>query len=169
MVWDMRKNLVFIVIISLMLGACKEKDRKVTSDMLNFPQTASGTQEMPLPVASFDSLQMSFGKIAVGEKVRKSFHFTNTGDAPLLITDVKPSCGCTSLKDWPQGPIEPGEGGQITLEFNSEGQNGPISKSIVVHTNAVPTDVYLKLVGEVAGVTLTPDSENGGIKMERTR
>src|SRR5574343_569473 len=146
----MRKMLLFLMYAALGLGACKEKDRKVTSDMLNFPQSASGTEDIPLPVATFDSLQMSFGKIAVGEKVRKSFHFTNTGDAPLLITDVKPSCGCTSLKDWPSGPIAPGEGGQITLEFNSEGQNGPISKSIVVHTNAVPTDVYLKLVGEVA-------------------
>lgn len=160
--------LVFIAFLVLSFIACKDGERKVTSDLLNYPQTANGTQDIPLPVMTFDSLEFKFGTIAIGEKVLHSYHFKNTGDAPLLIGDVKPSCGCTSLKDWPTEPILPGEEGNISIEFNSDGQPGVVTKSIVVHTNAVPADYYLKLSGNVAGVESIKDDEHK-IEMQRTK
>jgi len=160
--------LAFIALLSVSLSACKEQERKVTSDLLNYPQTANGTQDIPLPMMTFDSLEFKFGTIAIGQKVQYSYHFKNTGDAPLLIGDVKPSCGCTSLKDWPTAPILPGEEGKISIEFNSDGQPGAVSKSIVVHTNAVPADYYLKLSGNVVGVESIKEDEHK-IEMERTK
>lgn len=158
----------FVVVLSTVLFSCKDNERKVTSDLLNYPQTANGTQDIPLPIMSFDSLEFKFGTIAIGEKVLHSYHFKNTGDAPLLIGDVKPSCGCTSLKDWPTEPILPGEEGNISIEFNSDGQPGVVTKSIVVHTNAVPADYYLKLAGNVIGVESIKEDEHK-IEMQRTK
>lgn len=157
-----------IIAAIVVLTACKEKDRKVTTDMLNFPQTANGEVDMDLPKIEFDSTIYHFGEIAIGSKVKHTFKFSNTGSAPLVITDVKPSCGCTSLKDWPKEPIQPGENGQISVEFNSDGFPGDISKSIMVHTNAVPKDVFLKLEGKVVGIDNSKEVKPS-IQMERTR
>jgi len=162
------RNASFIAAFSVAMFSCKDNERKVTSDLLNYPQTANGTQDIPLPVMTFDSLEFKFGTIAIGEKILHSYHFKNTGDAPLLIGDVKPSCGCTSLKDWPTEPILPGEEGNISIEFNSDGQPGAVTKSIVVHTNAVPADYYLKLAGNVVGVESIKEDDKK-IEMQRTK
>ena len=167
----MKKSFVYAVLVSsslMFLTACKDDSKKVTSDLINFPQTANGTVDMDLPVMAFDSLEHHFGKIAIGEKVLHSFHFKNDGNAPLIISHVTPSCGCTTLKDWPKEPIAPGAEGQITVEFNSNGNSGNINKSIHVATNAVPKDWYLRLIGEVSGVD-PKAKEYDGFQMERER
>jgi hypothetical protein len=79
----------------------------------------------------------------------RSFEFTNTGDAPLIIKDVKSSCGCT-VPSWPKEPIAPGKSGKIEVKYNMN--PGPIRKTITVQSNAVnhPDGVVaLKLKGEV--------------------
>lgn len=77
------------------------------------------------------------------------FEFTNTGDAPLIITDVKSSCGCT-VPSKPTEPIQPGKTGKIEVKYNMN--TGPIRKTITVETNAINYDegrVALKIKGEV--------------------
>ncbi|MHA3788894.1 DUF1573 domain-containing protein [Flavobacterium hauense] len=79
----------------------------------------------------------------------RAFEFTNTGDAPLIIKDVKSSCGCT-VPSWPKEPIAPGKSGKIEVKYNMN--PGPIRKTITVQSNAVnhPDGVVaLKLKGEV--------------------
>lgn len=156
--------------IILLLNSCAPEERKVTPDMINFPQTASGngSEQGDVPEITFDSIAFDFGEIAIGEKVVHSYHFTNTGDAPLVISQVTPSCGCTTLKDWPQEPVFPGEGGKISVEFNSTGFPGVISKTITVATNCVPKDWYLKLTGKVRGAEIESE-QSPGIEMHRER
>ena len=77
------------------------------------------------------------------------FEFTNTGDAPLIITDVKSSCGCT-VPSKPTEPIQPGKTGKIEVKYNMN--TGPIRKTITVESNAINYDegrVALKIKGEV--------------------
>ena len=163
------KSLILSFALALVLISCQEEKRKVTADMINFPQTASAeAEEVDMPKITFDSTTCNFGTIAIGQKVVHSFKFKNTGNAPLVISQVVPSCGCTTLKDWPKDPIYPGEGGTITAEFNSTGFPGVISKSITVGTNCLPGDWYLKLEGTVSG-TERVHEVNPPIKMERTR
>lgn len=79
----------------------------------------------------------------------RAFEFTNTGDAPLIIKDVKSSCGCT-VPSWPKEPIAPGKSGKIEVKYNMN--PGPIRKTITVQSNAVNHPdgmVALKLKGEV--------------------
>ncbi|MFM7234849.1 MAG: DUF1573 domain-containing protein, partial [Flavobacteriales bacterium] len=91
----------------------------------------------------------------------------NTGSAPLIITQVNPSCGCTSAKDWPQDPIGPGQSGQITVEFNSNGNSGRVDKSISVLTNCIPAVEVLRMQGLVVGAnTIAPSKPPVEMEME---
>jgi len=79
----------------------------------------------------------------------RTFEFTNTGDAPLTIKDVKSSCGCT-VPSWPKESIAPGKSGKIEVKYNMT--PGPIRKTITVQSNAVNQPdgvVALKLKGDV--------------------
>lgn len=77
------------------------------------------------------------------------FEFTNTGDAPLIITNVLSTCGCL-IPSKPEGPILPGKKGKIEVKYNMA--IGPIRKTITVETNAANYEggrIALKIKGEV--------------------
>ncbi len=79
----------------------------------------------------------------------RSFEFTNTGDAPLIITNVQSTCGCT-IPTKPTDPILPGKIGKIDVKYNMH--PGPIRKTIIVESNAVNVEegrVAIKIKGEV--------------------
>lgn len=79
----------------------------------------------------------------------RSFEFTNTGDADLIITNVQSTCGCT-VPSKPTEPIKPGKTGKIDVKYNMN--PGPIRKTITVESNAVNVDegrVAIKIKGEV--------------------
>lgn len=76
-----------------------------------------------------------FGVVEEGQQASHTFEFTNTGNAPIVITNVAPSCGCTT-PDWTRDPIAPGGKGKITASYNSAGRPGVFNKSINVQSNA---------------------------------
>ena len=79
----------------------------------------------------------------------RSFEFTNTGDASLIITDVLSTCGCL-VPTKPLDTIMPGETGKIDIKYNMT--PGPIRKTITVESNAVNYEggrIALKIKGEV--------------------
>jgi hypothetical protein len=161
----MIKYWVFLLIV--VFASCKNDERKVTSDLLNFPSAENGEVQENLPEISFEEGEFNFGKVAVGEKITHTYSFVNKGNADLQIAQVTPSCGCTTLKDWPKEPIAPGRSGVITVEFNSAGFSGNIEKTIQVATNGIPRDYYLKLKGEVSGQAL--DAARPGVEMDRMK
>lgn len=87
-------------------------------------------------VITWEKKTHDFGNIVQGDKVEQTFYFTNTGNEPLIITNVQISCGCTTAK-WPRDPIPPGGSGEITLSFNSAGKLGMQGKPVILVTNAV--------------------------------
>jgi hypothetical protein len=149
------KSTILCLAMSLIFGACKTDNRQITSDMIHFPPSGGGQAENA-PIITFDSTTCNFGTLAIGEKFPHTFRFTNTGKSPLIITQVNPSCGCTTAKDWPQQPIAPGESGQISVEFNSTGNSGTVDKSISVLTNCIPAVHVLRFQGTVIGVDNLP-------------
>lgn len=79
----------------------------------------------------------------------RTFEFTNTGDEPLVITNVRSSCGCT-VPSRPQAPIMPGKSDKIEVKYNMN--PGPISRTITVETNATNVTggtVALRIKGKV--------------------
>lgn len=83
----------------------------------------------------FKEETINYGEVEKGKDDGiRVFEFTNTGDAPLLISNAKSSCGCT-VPEWPKEAIAPGKNGKISVQYNMS--PGPISKTISVETNAV--------------------------------
>jgi len=95
----------------------------------------------------FKSETIDYGTIEKGSDGVRVFEFTNTGDAPLIISKVKSTCGCTVPKK-PKGPIMPGETGEISVKYDTNRVN-PIRKTIMVTSNADRPTVALKIKGLV--------------------
>jgi len=90
---------------------------------------------------------IDYGTIEKGSDGVRVFEFTNTGNAPLVISNVKSTCGCTVPKK-PKDPIMPGETGEIEVKYDTKRVN-PIRKTITVYSNAETPTVALKIKGLV--------------------
>lgn len=95
----------------------------------------------------FKTDTVDYGTIEKGADGLRIFEFTNTGDAPLIVSKVTSSCGCTVPK-WSQEPILPGKTGEIQVKYDTNRVN-PIRKTITVISNADTPTVALKIKGEV--------------------
>ncbi len=108
------------------------------------------------PKIAFDKVLHDFGKVNEGDgAVSHDFTFKNTGTAPLIIQDVKTTCGCTT-PEWTKQPIRPGETGFIKVSYDVKGRPGTIDKTITVFSNGKPSPVGLRINGEVAAVDRHP-------------
>lgn len=100
-------------------------------------------------VITFDRTEHDFGTIKEeGGRVTTTFEFKNEGMAPLVLSNVRASCGCTTPK-WPKEPIEPGETGTITVTYNPNGRPGKFSKTVTVTSNATAATKKLYIKGTV--------------------
>ena len=97
----------------------------------------------------FKSETIDYGEIDKGSDGVRVFEFTNTGTAPLVISNVRSSCGCTIPKK-PEEPIMPGKMGKIEVKYDTN-RVGPIRKAITVTSNADTPTKVLKIKGEVKG------------------
>ncbi len=95
----------------------------------------------------FKSDVIDYGEIEKGSDGVRVFEFTNTGDIPLVITDVTSSCGCT-IPEKPEAPIAAGESGQISVKYDTN-RVGPIRKTIMVYSNAETPTTKLTIKGKV--------------------
>ena len=98
----------------------------------------------------FKSETVDYGEIERGSDGIRVFEFTNTGDAPLVISKVSSSCGCTIPKK-PEAPIMPGESGEIQVKYDTN-RVGPIRKAVTVISNADTPTKILKIKGTVKAV-----------------
>jgi hypothetical protein len=138
---------LFIGILSLaLITSCTLSDQENNGSEI----TAADIDPENPPVITFDSKDFNFGEIAVGATIEHEFKFTNTGNGNLIIHDAKPSCGCTALKNWPKGAIQPGEGGIIPIEFTPN-VSGEVTKTVSVITNCNPSVIKLQIKGTVIG------------------
>ena len=126
---------VFSMLILTIMStvACKNSDNKPVTD--HFAQM------------DFTETILNFGLIPNGSKQKCSFEFRNSSKAPLVITNVIATCGCTSPK-WPKKLIPPGKNGIIEIQYSPAGV-GLFSKSITVFSNAKNSPVHLYIRGEI--------------------
>ena len=101
------------------------------------------------PTISFVNEEYDFGEIKEEDgKVTHSFEFTNTGALPLVIYDVKPTCGCTTPQ-WSKEPVQPGAKGFIDATFDPKRRPGKFNKGITVKSNSSNGLVVLRIKGDV--------------------
>ena len=100
-------------------------------------------------VMTFNKTTHDFGKINEADgRVTTVFEFKNEGMIPLVLTNVRASCGCTTPK-WTREPIEPGQTGEITVTYNPNGRPGRFQKTVTVTSNATEATTRLYIKGEV--------------------
>ena len=136
---------------SVVLFSCNDSIKsKLDSNLINNPNQP-GTENIDynnLPTLEFDTTEHDFGAIKEGSRPQYVFHFKNKGVAGLIISDVHPSCGCTT-PSWPHDVIKPDGEGDINVEFNSTGKSGEFRKTIMVTANTFPNKTVLVITGTV--------------------
>ena len=115
--------------------------------ILNFCCISLSAQNNKSAKIEFDTTIIDYGTIEKGSNGLRVFKFKNTGNAPLVVSSVKSSCGCTVPKK-PEAPVMPGESGEIEVKYDTNRVN-PIRKTITVTSNADTPTVALKIKGNV--------------------
>lgn len=101
------------------------------------------------PVITFEKTEHDFGKINEGDgRVSVDFVFKNEGMAPLILSNVRASCGCTTPA-WTKEPVEPGQTGKITVTYNPNGRPGRFQKTVTITSNASEPTKKVSIKGEV--------------------
>ncbi|MDB5257829.1 MAG: hypothetical protein JWM14_2524 [Chitinophagaceae bacterium] len=143
----MKKKIGFVMVLAafaLATACSEEKENSADTSMVASDSIAT----KPLTSIAFADTVHDFGTIKEGEKASHIFKYKNTGDNPLILEDVRPSCGCT-LPEWTKDPIAPGAEGIIKVVYNSEGRPGEFHKTITVIANTAAEVVLLKIQGTV--------------------
>lgn len=171
----MKKTLSIIAlsIIGLGLVSCKKENKEVqgsdvvavdSSAAINLPPTTDSSaahvvegaaapttpvkSNQPLTTIALSENSFDFGKVKKGDKVEHVYEVTNTGTNPLVISEVKPGCGCT-VPDFTKEPILPGKKGKITLHFDSSSFDGNVSKFADVFANVEKAPIKLTFTANI--------------------
>jgi hypothetical protein len=131
----MKKLFLLLSTIALVsFTSCKEKaTEKINQE--NVEKAAErDAQDIVFPSVTFDKTTHDFGEIMNGTPVETVFTYTNSGKSPLVVTDIKSTCGCTVPQGWSREPLAPGASSQFTVKFNGKGAN-KVSKTITLTTN----------------------------------
>jgi len=95
----------------------------------------------------FETETINYGTIIQNSDGLRIFTFTNTGNAPLIISEAKASCGCT-IPSFSKEAILPGEEGKIKIKYDTK-RIGSFSKTITVQSNANISRKTLKIKGTI--------------------
>ncbi len=180
--WDFMKMkcvtwLKLLTVAGVLGGAAASAAEPKISPPPPPPAATAPAPEAGVPKIEFGSMAFDFGKVKSGEVVRHDYVFTNIGTATLEISDVRPSCGCTTAGTW-EKRIEPGKSGTIPLQFNSAAFGGQVSKSATVICNDPgKSNLVLQLTGTVwkpidvnpptAVFTISSDAQTNETKVVR--
>ena len=152
----MKKNILHLIVSLTMIlpaSSCSENkedgDTRISPDIVNNPASANGDRKSRgTPAFDLEETTFDFGTINSGEEITHVFPFTNSGDADLVIAQVKAACGCTQ-PEYPKDPVAPGEKGEIKVTFRSAGIAGQVAKQVTILANTTPSTKVLSLTGEV--------------------
>jgi len=136
-----------LLLMLLFFSACQQKSNGLSSDIVKNSASAQGDSNLK-PIMTFEKTEHDFGDIMQGEVVEYSFKFTNTGNADLIISGARTSCGCT-VSDYPRDPVKPGQSAYVKVKFDSEGKSGKNYKTITLSTNCTPSEVVLTIKANV--------------------
>jgi hypothetical protein len=109
---------------------------------------SNGEKKSNGAVLTFVETSHDFGDIYQGDKVSTVFKFQNSGNEPLILSNVSTTCGCTA-PNWPKEPIAPGKSGEITVTFNSAGKMGVQNKVVTIYSNAVNAQERVKIITNI--------------------
>jgi len=100
------------------------------------------------PKAEFTSQTVDFGTVIEGTVCKYTFKFRNTGNKPLIITNVSVTCGCT-VPRWSQEPIPAGDTSSVFIEFNTFNKMGLVEKGVNLTTNQPDPMIGLIIIARI--------------------
>lgn len=153
------KKWLFLATLALGLWNCTQEsaekevaaidtDGKIASIIRNPVSANKPIDTVNVARIEFVEEQYNFGEVQEGAIVKHTFRFKNTGKVPLLISNVRSTCGCT-VPTWPEEAIAPGGENQIDVEFNTTNKIKEQKKPIIVTANTYPLETKAYLVGFV--------------------
>ena len=119
----------------------------IALSFFNAAPTEFDKYDTKVAVIKFRTEIVDYGTITQNSNGTRLFTFTNTGDAPLLITKVKTSCGCT-VPSYSLVPIMPGESGELKIKYDTK-RLGAFTKTITVTSNAEGGNKIIKIKGNI--------------------
>jgi hypothetical protein len=128
---------IFLAVSTLCLVVCTSCKEDATSKIKSDNVVAAAERDATagdFPVISFTETEHDFGTIMNGTPVETKFVYTNTGKTPLVVSNIKSTCGCTVPSDWNRNPLAPGESSEFTVKFNGKGAN-QVQKIVTLTTN----------------------------------
>ena len=136
------KNILLILFISLLVSCGSQvsdlelRVAKLETEIASMRKggVSSIVPAGAFPKFTFNEEEYNFGDIRDGDIVSHVFRFTNTGDAPLIISKATAACGCT-VPQWPRQPIPAGGSGEIKVQFDSSNKPGMQNKVVTITAN----------------------------------
>ena len=141
----------------------KEMERKrMEEEKKRQQQTKEQANNPNAPIITFEKTVHDYGTIQQHDDGNCKFTFTNDGKEPLILSNVRSSCGCT-VPTWPRQPILPGQSEVIKVRYDTK-RVGTINKSIHVYSNAKVSPVSLKIKGKIlaASASKAPEKKMDG-------
>lgn len=145
----MKKLILGLAALSFIaFTSCKEDASKKIEETNVTAAAQRDENASKFPVIEFNEREHDFGNIEKNVPVETTFTYKNTGTAPLVVTDIKSSCGCTVPQDWSKEPLNPGESSKFSVTFNGSGEN-KITKTITVTANTEKVTEEVKITAFV--------------------
>lgn len=127
------RSILYILLVTSFITACENDDKKTAANHDSLVKQAIADTNNFTTVKWLDTM-FSFGTIKQGEKVSLKFRCLNTGTKPLVLTNVRPGCGCT-VADYSKEAILPGKEGWVATSFDSKKFCGEVHKSVLATSN----------------------------------
>ena len=133
----MKKSVIFVLIL-IVFNACENKQRTDNQTIEDKQKVLQPTKDK-FPVMVIDTPSVDLGTLMQGDTIMHVYNFKNTGNMPLVLSNVNASCGCTT-PSYSKDPVAPGEKGFITVKFNSKGKEGKLNKTVTAYANTKPAE-----------------------------
>jgi len=152
------KKLMFalVALATLSFTACKEGASAKVDESKKEIAEERDSKTQAYPVMEFEEQEFDFGAVEEGEVVEHTFVFTNTGDAPLIVSNAVATCGCT-VPTWTKKAISPGDKGEMLVKFNTRGKPNQQMKAVRITANTQSGRETLRIKAFV-----NPQNSNAG-------
>jgi len=132
------KKIIILALSVCLFVACENKQHTDNQTIEDNRKTLKQTANR-FPVMTIDTPSVDLGRLMQGDTIIHIYNFKNTGNMPLVLSNVSASCGCTT-PSYSKEPVPPGKKGFIAVKFNSKGKEGKLNKTVTAYANTKPTE-----------------------------
>ena len=143
----MKKILLSFCMLAFIAVGVKAQDAKVAPAAVKIENPNAG-------VMTFETEVVDYGTIEQGADGVREFVFVNNGKEPIVISNVRGSCGCT-VPTKPEAPILPGEKGVIKVKYDTK-RLGAINKSVTITSNSTTPTKVVRIKGKIVAPQTSP-------------